>query len=69
MMKLILVDDNDKGNELFSIQISYMNNEYVWISGKGIYNRNMQKVDEYIVNEIKKFIQSQGLNVEEGMWY
>lgn len=69
MMKLILVDDNEKGNELFSIQISYMNNEYVWISGKGIYNRNMQKVDEYIVNEIKKFIQSQGLNVEEGMWY
>ena len=62
MLGMIMVSREDK---LLSVQISYMNCEYVWIIGKGVYDRNMQEVGENREEEIKSFVQSQGLNVKE----
>lgn len=64
-MKLIMAE-GDSANGEFSIQISYMNRDYVWILGRGIFDKDMSYVDYSKATEIKRFVEAQGMTVEGG---
>ena len=63
-MKLIMAE-GDTANEESSVQISYMNKNYVWILGRGIFDKDMSLVDDSKAAEIKRFVEAQGMSVEE----
>ena len=64
-MKLVMTEeDTTKGES--SVQISYMNEEYVWILGRGIFDKGMSLVDYSKATEIKRFVAAQGMTIEEG---
>lgn len=62
-MKLIMAE-GDTANEESSVQISYMNKDYVWILGRGIFDKDMSLVDYSKAAEIKRFVEVQGMSVE-----
>ena len=64
-MKLIMAE-GDTSNGESSVQISYMNRDYVWILGRGIFDKGMSFVDCSKAAEIKRFVEAQGMTVEEG---
>ena len=64
-MKLVMTEeDTTKGES--SVQISYMNEEYVWILGRGIFDKGMSLVDYSKATEIRRFVAALGMTVEEG---
>lgn len=64
-MKLIMAE-GDTANGESSVQISYMNGDYVWILGRGIFDKGMSLIDYSKAAEIKRFVEAQGMTVEEG---
>ena len=42
-----------------------MNKNYVWILGRGIFDKDMSLVDYSKAAEIKRFVEAQGMSVEE----
>lgn len=41
-----------------------MNKDYIWILGRGIFNKDMSLVDYSKAAEIKRFVEAQGMSVE-----
>ncbi|MBO4864007.1 MAG: hypothetical protein J5517_06560 [Eubacterium sp.] len=64
-MKLIMTE-GDSTNGKFSVQISYMNRDFVWILGRGIFDKSMCLVDYSKAAEIKRFVEAQGMIIDEG---
>lgn len=62
-MKLIMAE-RDTANGESSVQISYMNKDYIWILGRGIFNKDMSLVDYSKAAEIKRFVEAQGMSVK-----